>query len=408
MKLSFSWYLIAACAAVLKSAPAPAAEPAFQIVRTVMLMRHGIRSPTKAQPIPAEYSPLAWPRWSVGPGLLTERGAKGIALLAAADRAYFIKASLLPASGCPGTGHVTVRASKVARAIETAHAWSDGLLPGCKVAIEHPAKTAPDPLFHALEDAPEWFDGQRAYEDSLAQAPKGGLTAQVKQLGPQIRQLETILGCAVPACDLEKDPTTLVQRPHDRPGLHGPLDIASTASESLLLEYLEGMPMSKVGWGRATRSDIDRLLVLNTMKYKYVDWPLYIAKAAAGPLARTILQALGTSNGSRITLLAGHDTNIAQVGGLLGLHWHAASYPRDNVPPGSALGFELLEDGNGRQFVRAFFRSQTMNQLRNLEPLGPANPPHRQYLYIPGCGTPEDALGCDLPTFTRIVEARLH
>ena len=47
-------------------------------------------------------------------------------------------------------------------------------------------------------------------------------------------------------------------------------------------------------------------------------------------------------------------------------------YPADAIPPGSALGFELLSDRHGRQFVRPFFRAQTMRQLRNLEPLGAA------------------------------------
>ena len=49
-----------------------------------------------------------------------------------------------------------------------------------------------------------------------------------------------------------------------------------------------------------------------------------------------------------------------------------------------------------------------MDQLRHLEPLGPANRPYRAYLPIPGCGSAEDALGCDLPTFTKTVEARLQ
>ena len=407
MKRSLSG-LIAACACFLSSSAATAATPELKLERVVMLMRHGIRPPTKAQPIPAKYSPMAWPRWSVGPGLLTQRGAKGIALLAAADRAYFIDARLLPASGCPATGQVTVRASKVPRAIETAKAWSKSLLPGCGLIVRQPAKGAPDPLFHILDNQPAWFDGHRAYEGALAQAPNGGLAAQANELAPQIQRLESILGCAPPACDLGKESTTLVERPHGRPEFQGPLDAASTASETLLLEYVEGMPMSEVGWGRVSRGEIERLLVFNSIKFNYVDRPSYIAQAAAGPLARAILEALSARAGSRITLLAGHDTNLADLGGLLGMHWHAASYPADAVPPGSALGFELLSDGNGRQIVRAFFRSQMMDQLRNLEPLSSANRPYREYVDIPGCGSAEDALSCDLPTFTKIVEARLR
>ena len=85
-----------------------------------------------------------------------------------------------------------------------------------------------------------------------------------------------------------------------------------------------------------------------------------------------------------------------------------ARYLSDDIPPGSALGFELLSDGRGGQFVRAFFRSQTMDQLRNLEPLGEANPPHREPVDVPGCGKAKEALSCDLRAFTTIVQAKLQ
>src|SRR5882757_1878227 len=193
MKRSFGG-IIASCACLLAPSVATAAKPELTLERVVMLMRHGIRPPTKAQPIPAKYSPLAWPRWSVDPGLLTQHGAKGIALLAAADRAYFVHARLLPASGCSAAGQVTVRASKVPRAIQTAEAWSKRFLPGCDLTVQHPAKGAPDPLFHILDDQPAWFDGQRAYEGALAQPPKGGLATVADDLAPEIRRLGSILG----------------------------------------------------------------------------------------------------------------------------------------------------------------------------------------------------------------------
>lgn len=402
------WPLIAVCACLQSSIGVAAARPELRLQRVVMLMRHGIRPPTTVQPIPAKYSQMPWPKWNVGPGLLTGHGAKGITLLAASDRAYFVHAGFLPASGCPAPGQVSVLSSNVTRAVQTATSWSKTLLPGCDLNIQHPAPGNPDPLFHILETQPAWFDGHRAYEAALNQSPKGGLAAQTKDLAPQMHRLESVLGCARPKCDLEKDPTRLVEKPHGRPDLDGPLGVASTASESFLLEYLEGMPMNNVGWGRLTRNGIEQMLVFNSIKFKYVDRPPFIARAAAGQLARTIVTALSAPAGSRITLLAGHDTNIADLGGLLRLHWHVAGYPADAIPPGSALGFELLSDSKGHQFVRAFFRSQTMEQLRNLEPLSAANPPYREILRIPGCAMAAGDRGCDLPRFIRLVESRLR
>ena len=400
------WLLVVSCAC--SPSLAAAAAPELKVERVVMLMRHGIRPPTKLQPIATKYSPLPWPKWPVDPGKLTPRGAKGVELIAASDRAYFISVGLLPATGCPASGQVTIRASHVPRAFKTARAWTNGLAPGCPMRIEHPAPKAPDPLFHILDPQPAWFDGHRAYEAALAQPPPGGLPTKVRKLAPEVRRIGAILGCAPPQCGLETDPTKLVERPHGRPKLDGPLDAASTAGESFLMEYAEGMPMSDVGWGRATREEIERLLAFNTIKFKYEDRPTFIARAAAGPLAKAILQALSSPTASPITLLAGHDTNIADLGGLLDMHWRVRSYSRDAIPPGSAIGFELLSNGRGKRFVRAFYRSQTMDQLRNLEPLSADNPPYRNYLDIPGCGRADQPRGCDLANFTRMMEGRLQ
>ncbi len=399
-------WTVGALALLAAATPSPATE--LKLERVAMLMRHGIRPPTKLQPIPVQYSPRTWPQWSVGPGLLTPHGAKGVALLAQADRAYVARAGVLPSSGCPAPGAVAVQASKVPRAISTGEAWAAAFAPGCPLAVQHPGKGAPDSLFHPLAGAPAWFDGRRAYRDAIRHAPGGGLSATARRLAPLIRRLEAVLGCAPPQCDLERAPTSLVERPHDRPSLKGPLGIAATATQTFLLEYLDAKPLAEVGWGLVTPAQIAELQAFNAVKFAAVDRPLYVAKAAAGPLLRAMFEALSAPNGPRVALFAGHDTNIADLGGLLDLHWKPADYPADTVPPGAALGFELWSERSGRGFVRASFRSQTMEQLRNLEPLGDGNPPHREYVTIPGCGRAEVAESCDLDSFARLVEARLR
>jgi 4-phytase/acid phosphatase len=209
-----------------------------------------------------------------------------------------------------------------------------------------------------------------------------------------------------PLADL---PRSLAAKRHDRPDLAGPISIGSTVSQTLLLEYLEGMPMSDVGWGRVTRDQIERLLVFHPVKFRYENGPRLVARRAAGPLMTRMLGALnGNADAPRLTLLFGHDTNIADVGSLLGIEWHAASYPAGDIPPGGALGFELLVDGQGHRFVRAFFRAQTMDQLRNQEPLDPAASDYRTYLSIPGCDAPGAAPApCPLERFDEIVNTGL-
>ena len=40
--------------------------------------------------------------------------------------------------------------------------------------------------------------------------------------------------------------------------------------------------------------------------------------------------------GPKLTLLVGHDTNLANIGGMLGLHWSLPSYLPDATPPAGA------------------------------------------------------------------------
>lgn len=383
----------------------PALASELKLERVTMLMRHGIRPPTKLQPIPTQYSPRAWPQWKVGPGLLTEHGAKGVSLLGRWDRADIASRGITAASGCPSPGDVAIKASKVPRAISTAQAWAANFAPGCGIAVSHPAKDEADSLFHPLEAQPPSFDGQAALEDAL----KSGLPADVaKSLAAEMRELEVVLGCDAPRCDLEYKPSTLVARAHDRPSLKGPLNPAATASESFLLEYLENKPMAEVGWGLVDRAAIERLLVFTAVKFRFEDRPAYVARAAAGPLAKAMLGSMSDPNAARVSLFAGHDTNIADLAGLLDLHWRVPGYPPDTVPPGSALGFELLSGDDGHRFVRAFYRSQDMEQLRNLQPLGADNPAHRSYIDIPGCGRAAEPRSCGLAAFAALVEDKLR
>ncbi|RYD66007.1 MAG: histidine-type phosphatase [Sphingomonadales bacterium] len=397
--------LLAASALVFPACATPRVTTAPKLERVVMLMRHGIRPPTKAAPVPATVSRETWPSWPVDFGLLTPRGAAGVKLLAQADRAYFTSRGLF-GRGCPAPGAVTLEASGKQRAIRTAESWGEGFMPGCAVRVSHPEENGPDPIFHGLDDAPGWFDGQLAYRAALDGSPRGGFAADMARYRPDLLLLARVLNCALPACPLLRDPTQLVAAPHDRPELEGPADIGSTASQTFLLEYLEGMPMTNVGWGRITRAQIEQLLRFHPLKFRYSNRPSYVASAAAAPIATEIFDALSKPAGAKLTLLAGHDTNIADLGGFFDLHWRVPSYPADDVPPGSALGFELLKDAGGRSYVRAFYRAQTMDQLRYQIRLTGKRGPFRQYLAIPGCGNSARATACRLEQFGALVAGR--
>lgn len=388
--------------------PAPAdatsADAGLRLQRVVMLMRHGVRPPTKPKVVPDGMHDLPWPTWSVDFGELTGHGYDAVRLLGAWDRTQWQARGLLPARGCPDAADIKIATSAKPRTQATARALLEGLAPGCEIAIEIPRDAHDDVEFHPLETGAVAIDADAALQAVQALAPPGGMPAEVAAHAAQLALLDQALGCtgarATSGCRLADRPAALVRNDNDRPDIGDPFGIASTASQTFLLQYLEGMPMSDVAWGRLTRAQIEELLALNTLKFHYEGRAPYVAARAATPLAARMLEAM--QHGPRLTMLFGHDTNISDLGGLLDLHWKLPGYPRDNPPPGGALGFEVLVDDADRQQVRAFYRVQTMEQIRELQPLDAAHPPIHVYLPIPGCDAP-----CSLDRFTALVEGRL-
>lgn len=392
----------AACAAasLLYGSAAASAAPAkgeMTVERVVMLMRHGVRPSTKFPATPVGTTKDEWPTWNTPAGDLTDHGADGIRRLADYDRILFASAGLLPASGCAVPGTISAWASGSSRAIKTGKAFLGALQPGCNVELVHPADEDAEDQFHPTS-AESAIDGDKALAASQAQFPKGGLPAVIAARRADFAGLQRIVGVPVASA------STLTATPGDKPDMKGGLSFGSTAGQTLLLEYLEGMPMSQVGWGRASKADIRAILRFHPVKFQYETRPAYVAQRLAAPIITRMIDAL-SGTGGKVTLLFGHDTNIAALGGFYDLHWTMADYPRDDIAPGGAIGFELLRDKAGHRFVRAFQQAQTMDQLRALTPLTLTAKPSRSYLEIPGCGSAKTA--CTLETFEKITRERL-
>lgn len=387
-----AWMLPGCASLPAESTSTSAVQPvvsadALKLERVVMLMRHGVRPPTKAQVVPAGMNDQPWPKWSVDYGQLTRHGYDAVRLVGQWDRMNWAERGLLPAEGCPASADVEVAASAKPRTQDTARALIEGLAPACKLEIDFPATADDDVEFHPLEAGAMPIDADEALRAVQALSPPGGMQAELVAHASGLALLDQALGCTGPraqsGCSLAAMPAAIVRNEDDRPDIGDPFGIASTVSQTFLLEYLEGMPMSHVAWGRLSRQQIEDLLEFHSLKFYYEGRAPYVAARAASPLASRMLEAM--QDGPKLTVLVGHDTNIADLGGFLDLHWKVSSYPRDDPPPGGALGFEVLSDASGKQFVRAFYRSQTMDQVRELQPLTAGNAPAYEYLAIPGC-----------------------
>jgi len=362
----------------------PAVPQGLKLDRVVLLMRHGVRPPTKSPPMPEGTTNQAWPSWPVAPGYLTPHGRSGVERLGSYDRSAWTAAGLMPRTGCAA---IRIVADSDERTIRTAEAYAAALAPGCPVAIDHKPQDVADPIFSPIDERAVAFDAAKARAAVLAGAGgEAGLVALDKRLAPELARLDAILCApASPTCGVRQAPTGLAPAKRDkRPKLTGAVDRASTAAQILLLEYAEGKPMAEVGWGRATPADIERLGVFHAEEFRLLARPRYVAKANMAGIAPLIVEGLTAGKGPMFTMISGHDTNIASLGGLLDLHWKVPGLAADDPAPGGAIVLERLVDARGQAYVRAHYRSQTVEQIRKLaDPAVEA--PYVAVLPIAGC-----------------------
>jgi 4-phytase/acid phosphatase len=146
---------IAGVSAILTLAVWPAGAaggPDAELKYALIVSRHGVRSATWDTARLNAYSTAAWPDWGVAPGELTPHGRAAVKLMGAWYRDSFSAAGLFDASGCRDAARIYIHADTAQRTRETARAFSESLLPGCKIPVD----TLPggkDPLFGGVGKA---------------------------------------------------------------------------------------------------------------------------------------------------------------------------------------------------------------------------------------------------------------
>ncbi|ASK95602.1 MULTISPECIES: histidine-type phosphatase [Xanthomonas] len=385
---------------------APASAQTAQLERVVVVFRHGVRAPLQGEAAAAHYADQPWPQWSTPASLLTPHGRQGVRLSGEYLRQWLVQQALLPRSGCPATGSMSVWANTDQRTIESGALLADALAPGCGVVAGHREAGSNDPLFRPIEAGTLPFDAAAAV--ASIQQQTGGPAALLQGHAAELQALQQILGCTRTPCDFAQMPSTLAPSANGRGlKLGGPIDLTSGTGEVLLLQYAEGLPLAQVGWGRATPERLAQVSRLHALLFDIYARPHYMASRSGAPLAREVLQRFGDAQAPKVSVFVGSDTHIAALSGLLDVHFHLPGYGADDPPPGGALVLGLWRESDGRQLVRARYLAQSLDQLRTLVPLDLAHPPLQQELSLGLCA-PEQRMACPLADFAMALEQQLQ
>lgn len=406
--------LVGACAAMPASVQREdGATAPLALVKVVMVTRHGIRSGTKSAAYLARHGTRTWPAWPVAPGELTAHGATAIAHMGGWLRMHYAANGLFATTGCPGQATAMVWADNAdKRTRDSGQAILDGMFPGCGMHAYWLPPGRHDPRFDGYAADPVDYatavQAVRAHGNPDDPAP--GYQRALARLGE-------VLGCqpqaTIPACAWLRQSNRLVAKPDGSLGMDGPLHDAATLSEILLLEYAQGMPKAS---GVVSRATLREVLPLHTMYARLMRGTPYLAKHNAHALVAAILHALrstpapgpeGTATGARLLLYLGHDTNLSNLGALLGVEWTLPDEP-DPTAPDTTMAFELLRDGAGRHFVRVRVYYQTLRQLRGAEVLDAGNPAGAVTLKPTGCHAGPRAQLCSLDQLRRLFENSFH
>jgi 4-phytase / acid phosphatase len=411
------------------AAKAEGGQAQDELKLVIVLSRHGVRSPTAEPGSLDAFAGKPWPNWPVPPGYLTPHGKQLMRIMGGWYRAYYAQSGLLPGKGCLESSSVFVLADDEERTRESANGLMDGFDPGCNVAVHPSPKQGPDALFaHDFSGA---TDTERAQAMAAVLGRIGGDPKRLALANAGLLdQMQAVLfGCQPEACDSAqvagkkwlKDQDASITTSHGDGllSIKSPLHTASTFAENIFLEYVEGMPMSDVAWGRVTPVQMGQLLALHTI---YSDISLrtpVIARAYAGNLAKRILATLQQSadakpgkgaigsTQSKVVFLVGHDTNIEALAGLLDLHWLLTEQPADPTFTGGALVFELRRDIRSAQyFVRVYYVSQSMEQMRSNSMLDLNHPPVMAPVFIPGCSQSDTGYECRLSEYAKLVDQK--
>ncbi len=428
MKRHSLWFvsLALACGSFLAAQP-----PDDTLLRQVIIFgRHGVRTPVLPNTVLNKFSLQPFPEFAVaGVSVLTPNGGTNETNLGGYFRLWLTKEGLLTGNDSADVNFVYFRANAPPLITDTAKAFWTGMLPAAGPPQVHVVSQGPDPLFAPVDAGVALLDEEMAVaavNGRLGSNPPALASAYASELALTRSVLFNypVSETPVPATPAGKlDATDFTSNPivvtagssANTPINLGGLNNIIYATDPFVMEYVDGLPVSAVGWGQLTAAGISQNFRLYNLALDLEYRTPYLARVQSSNLASHIVRSMvqaATGNrmpgalanpATKVIALIAANTNIAGLAGLFHLDWLLPGYQNDVSPPSGALVFELRQSQSTGEFiVRASFVSQTMDQLRNRTVLTLAAPPATAPIFIPGCSAGNATFDCPLEDFVGI------
>ena len=369
----------------------------YTLDKVVVLMRHGVRPQNDTAKLD-QATGKKWRQWLVPDGNLSGHGYAGIV-----DQSRYMfenwkSEGLALSSPCPTKNEVFIWASPIERTVATAQALTDGMFPGCSITPSHLPLQKKDPLFQAVEMGLAQPDPKKV-ENEVLEAMGGSPEKAAQKYADDVELLrQSVCGTDPKDCQFLEEKWGFKKTKSGKYKLTGPVSAASAISETIRLQYSEGLPLHEVAFGHVKNAgDVLKLMSLHAAKYDLLDNTMEIARTGGNILMHEITDSLTAASvaenkksfpelSAPLIIFVGHDTNISQIKTILDFHWKLASYPADDIPPGGMLIFKRYKNNKtGRLAVQLSFTARTLDEWRFLTPLSEKNPIAREIYTNPEC-----------------------
>lgn len=412
--------------------PFLAAQPAdtTQLKQVIIFGRHAARTPITPTSAENVFSVLPFPTFSVsGQAVITPNGKTNETFLGGYFRLWLTQEKLLTGQDASDANFVYVRANNAPLIVDTAQAFAAGLLPAVSVAVD----TTPtaDPLFDPIDAGVATLNTTMAIaavNGRLGGNPQSLATTYAAELALTRSVLFNYPAGASPApatpegkTDVTAIPITMTAGNSTMPVNPGGLLYLYTAIDPFMMEYVDDMAASDVGWGQLNAAGISQIFRVYDELINLEFRTPYLASVQSSNVASHIVRSMvqaATGNSmtgalgkpaDKIVVLVASNTNVSGLAGLFNLDWLVNGYQPDVSALGGALVFQLRQSQRtGEYIVRVSYVAQTTDQLRSRAQLTLAAPPANVPVFIPGCSIHNATFDCPLGAFVRLARRQIN